>query len=688
MRKKTSIGLKLIGGFSVATLLTLAVGVIGWTGARGLMSEIQEIGGVRLRSVQTLLEIDSTFESLRVAQRTLLNPDLNLEDRKRQFSNFDKAVEKYQKAWSVYKTLPHTEEESEVFKRFVPAFEAWKVENVKFLNMNKELEKTGILNPLSLKQEIERFRGDHYRALSKVAEMIQTGQVFEGGEDSQGCSMGQWLSTFRSDNTQLNEIISPIKPSHDRFHQSVKRVKDLVRNEDRDAALAAYRQDVILTANETLKHFDALLEQVGISRGIYAEMTQQAMVACVAKQKEVLALLDQLVEINTELASHRVREGESEARWISGLTFSVMGGGAVLCLAIGIGLTLMITRPVRAVIGGLGDGADQVAGASGQVSSASQLLAQGASEQAAAVEETSSSLEEMASMTRQNAENAAEANQLMGSTLGVVGEASASMADLSKSMHEISQASEETQKIIKTIDEIAFQTNLLALNAAVEAARAGEAGAGFAVVADEVRNLAMRASEAAKNTANLIDQSVKRIQAGTQLAAQTGGAFERVTEGSQRIAGIIAEISAASVEQSQGIDQVNRAVSEMEKVIQQNAANAEESAASAEELNAQAEQMRAYVEALQLLVNGTRDVRPPATAAGTLGRKRQKVLSLNSWAPIPSGQPSVGRLRHAISIKGKQDGNGDGPAKERLSRAGNGSAEKIIPFEDLDTGGF
>ena len=263
-----------------------------------------------------------------------------------------------------------------------------------------------------------------------------------------------------------------------------------------------------------------------------------------------------------------------------------------------------IIHPVNSVINRLKHVTPEIDTASTQVSEASQALAEGASDQAASIEETSSSLEEMSSMTKQNADHATEANNLMKEAGHVIERANRSMTDLTGSMDKISKASEETSKIIKTIDEIAFQTNLLALNAAVEAARAGEAGAGFAVVADEVRNLAMRAADAAKNTAVLIEDTVKRIKDGTEVVAETNTAFSEVSKSSVTIGELVGEIAAASNEQAQGIEQINKAVIEMDKVVQQNAASAEESASASQEMDSQAEELKKVVTDLIGIVGG------------------------------------------------------------------------------------
>ncbi len=328
-----------------------------------------------------------------------------------------------------------------------------------------------------------------------------------------------------------------------------------------------------------------------------------------------------------------------------------------------LGLLIMPMRQLghlTKVTTGLSDAVDEVNRAAGGISGVSQSLAQGSSEQAASLEETSASLEEMASMTRTNADNARQADALMGEAARVVETANSSMGQLATSMQEVSAASQETAKIIKTIDEIAFQTNLLALNAAVEAARAGEAGAGFAVVADEVRALAMRAAEAAKNTASLIEGTVAKVKDGSELMAKTAEVFSQVTDSTGKVKELVAEIAAASAEQSQGVDQINKAVNEMNQVTQQTAANAEESASASEELNAQSEQMRGYVTELTTIVGGN------GTVAGKgYGRFGGRLRVPGAKTSVRLARPQPGPAKRAPQQK-----------DQRLS------AEQVIPFDE------
>jgi methyl-accepting chemotaxis protein len=289
----------------------------------------------------------------------------------------------------------------------------------------------------------------------------------------------------------------------------------------------------------------------------------------------------------------------------------------------------------------------QVSSASVQMASASQSLAEGASEQASSLEETSASVEELASMTKQNADNAQQAKAMMASARKIVENVNKHMGNMAEAITEVMKSSEETGKIIKTIDEIAFQTNLLALNAAVEAARAGEAGAGFAVVADEVRNLAMRAAEAAKNTSTLIEKTIKNVKHGHEATTVTQDAFKENVEISNKIAAIIDEIASASSEQAQGIGQINTAIAEMDKVTQSQAATAEESASASEELNAQAEQMKVFVLDLHGVVSGS-------NGSGGNGHRPMgdRLLVRDDRHQRPGGMPpgkSIGKKIHAVS---------------------------------------
>ncbi|RPJ10824.1 MAG: methyl-accepting chemotaxis protein, partial [Deltaproteobacteria bacterium] len=355
----------------------------------------------------------------------------------------------------------------------------------------------------------------------------------------------------------------------------------------------------------------------------------------------------------------------------------------ILLIGIGLGLVLAgsaslihvtsdVTKRIKHLASTLLENSKQFMDRASEVNSISQSLAEGASEQAAGLEETSSSIEEMASMTKQNADNANQANTLMTETSQVVNQANYAMIELTGSMKEITTASEETAKIIKTIDEIAFQTNLLALNAAVEAARAGEAGAGFAVVADEVRNLAMRASDAAKNTANLIEGSVKKIKNGSDIVTKTNEAFAKVAVGAKKVGELVGEISAASNEQAQGVEQINKAVSEMDKVVQKNAASAEESASAAEEMNDQAEQMKGVVTEWVAVVGGSGNGTVFARALSRNAGRHLVAIDHQPKAGIHKGLPGLekrvkAKVNEVVSIKSKEV-----------------QPEQVIPMEEGD----
>ncbi len=318
----------------------------------------------------------------------------------------------------------------------------------------------------------------------------------------------------------------------------------------------------------------------------------------------------------------------------------ILAFAGLAAIVFGAGLAVYSVRRLnRSLIGaisGLSDRSSDVSQIAGQMAAGANTLAEGATSQASSLEETSSALEQMASMTRQNADSAQKTQITSNNSLGLIAGGSETVKGVTLAMGEISQASEKISHIIKTIEGIAFQTNLLALNAAVEAARAGEAGKGFAVVADEVRHLAMRSSQAAKETSDLIQGTVDRIRLGSEQVEQLSESFLEIEREAENVGQLVTQISTATNEQALGVEQVNKAVAAMDKVTQENAATAEESAGAAEDLSGQAKELLNLVKDLEGIVYGQRYLQAEAVRKGDRAVEKAAALSeAREFNPIP-----------------------------------------------------
>jgi methyl-accepting chemotaxis protein len=326
--------------------------------------------------------------------------------------------------------------------------------------------------------------------------------------------------------------------------------------------------------------------------------------------KQTLPIAKELQKVTGDLKDRQrkslaaaVESGHAKAsgsRWIAIVLIGVFlaMGAAIIKVILGM------NQDLRRTAMELSEGSEQIQSAASQVAASSQSLAQGASEQAASLEETSASTEEITSMTRKNAENSKAAAGVMAMVDKQVKEGNDTLGQMVVSMQEINASSDKIAKIIKVIDEIAFQTNILALNAAVEAARAGEAGMGFAVVADEVRNLAQRSAQAAKDTSALIEESIGTSRDGSAKLEQVAGVIRAITESSSQVKTLVDEVNMGSQEQARGIDQISKAIAQMDQVTQGTAASAEESASASEELSAQAQALNQIVAGLGAMVGG------------------------------------------------------------------------------------
>lgn len=684
------LGQKLIGAFLIVALQVLAVGLIGYTGINRLNAHLEQTGHHNLPAVESLLTIQGESNAIRIALRSLLNPDMSMGDRQRQYDNIDAARARYQAAWSRYDELAASSEEEALFKDFAAAFRDWETFNNEFLNGVREIEKIGILNPDDMRANMAGFIGDHHALMANTLNYIATGTarkvdgtVFSGGDDHTACNFGRWAASFNVDNPTINDELAAIATSHELFHQSVGRIQRSMGTGNRTLALDVFNRQMVPAAEDTFGHLSMILAEADRAAGFYRDLNQQALGVAVQKQNLAMTALSKLIAYNNEASEAAIAAAGKDSTFVGFLMLASTILGFGLAIGLGTVLTRMITKPVfagvayaqalaegdltreldvrqrdeigmladalremnariREIIGTVQESTGNVAGGSCQISESAQSLSQGSTEQAASVEEVSASMEQMAANIRNNAANASETERLSREAADDARKGGVVIGKTVQAMRDIAER-------IVIIEDIARNTNLLALNAAIEAARAGEQGKGFAVVAAEVRKLAERSQKAAGEISELSGSSVA-------VAEEAGALFEALVPKIQNTAELVMEITSSSREQDSGAMQINQAIMQLDNVVQQNASFSEELASMSEELSGQCESLQ---EAIAYFKTGE-------------GTKRFAALARPVSPQHPSKVAAVARKEG--SVAGERPVEGDAKVRSR----------SMVPVDDVD----
>ena len=603
--KNIKLSVKLIGGFLIVALITLAVGVTGWLGAVRLGDNIVEVGEVRLPSVQSLLEAKVNLEEMLVVQRTLMSEFLSMEERRTYVRDFNEAREAYREQWEYFKTLPATAEEEKITSQIERELLDWAQLNDEWLALNREYEATEILDPAELVANLMQFRGDHYEAEVRAANNIIDQTEFEGGDDPTACNFGRWMARTDFENPQLVELLRSMQGPHNRFHQAVGDIQQAIRTGNMNEAQRLYQQVMQPEARDVFSYFDQMIELAEYVDDMRDNINAMIMGPIYTEGQEVFDLVDELVLLNTELSSQAVEQAGNDTRFIMTLVIAGMGVGTLIAVLLGVFLTLAITRPIfkgvefaKAMADGdmsrkldinqkdevgqlaqalndmvdslssrfkdINNGVGTLASSSTELNSIADDMAarsdQTASKSnavATAAEEMSSNMSSVAAAMEQAATNVntvATASEEMSATISEIAQNSEKAKDItsravgkakesSDRVDDLGRAASEISKVTETIMAISSQTNLLALNATIEAARAGEAGKGFAVVANEIKELAQQ-------TAKATDEIKEKIEGIQDATGMTVTEIQEISEIINDIDSIIATIAAAVEEQS------------------------------------------------------------------------------------------------------------------------------------------
>ncbi|MBM9514896.1 methyl-accepting chemotaxis protein [Desulfogranum marinum] len=631
MWKNLKLATKLYFSFGSIALIAMFLGLFGYYGAVKNEQSIDEIGIVRLPSVESLLIIKENANALKVVQRTILDFGLERKERERQYTDIGKIREEYQAAWQVYEPLPQTPEEADVWKQFVPAWEQWRSENNTFFDSARLIDGLDLGDPAALTNHIQTFIGDHNRLEARILKLIQNGEQFDGGDNPITCNFGTWVAGFKTSNPQMRQLIEETAGPHTKTHESVKQIKELVASGQADQADYVYRNVFAPNVKETLARFAKILHLAEEAQEQLHEIRHFALNDLREVEKKAIDLLDRLVAINNEVAEHEVESAHHFAVRQAFISAVAALAGVLMAALIAFLITRAITRPLtkavavceelaqgnltvdiqvdskdetgqllaamktmvaslRSMFTDITNGVATLSSSSTELSAIATQLSTNSEDAssrsagvASAAEEMSTNMSSVSAAMEQSAGNVgmvATATEEMSCTVQEIAQNAAKAKDISEQavgqsqqasskMNDLGQAADKIGMVTEAITEISEQTNLLALNATIEAARAGEAGKGFAVVANEIKELAKQTASATVD----IKQQIEEMQHTTGGAItdidKIGHVINEINEIVTTIATAVEQQSAATSEISENIAQASDGIAEVNENVAQ-----------------------------------------------------------------------------------------------------------------------
>lgn len=631
MIKNLNLASKMYLSFGFVTLIALFLGLFGYYGAGKSNEIVDEIGNVVLPGVESLLIIQKNTVDMKVVQRTLLDLGLDRKERDRQYDDVNKIRERYQTAWQIYESLPHAPEEAEAWQQFVTAWEQWRSFNNTFFEKMRHLDELGLGDLLELSGHVKAFIGDHHRLEANVLKLVQNGELFEGGENHTQCNYGLWVANFKTNNTQLNDIIDKTSIIHAKTHESVAQIKELIKTGQKEQAEYVYRSIFAPNIKETLTQFNQILNLSSEAINLLREVRHLALNDVRDAGAKAGDLLDRLVKINIKQASLEVEDANMFIELQQKISLIAVASGTILATLIALLITRAITRPLKnavviceelshgnltmdiqisskdeigqllvamkTMVASLRSMFTDITNGVATLSSSSTELSAIATQLSCSAEDTSSRLNGVTSAADEMSANMTSVSAAMEQSSNNVSMVATATEEMSSTVKEIAQHTEKAKsisdqavyqsqqslekmnalgksadnigRVTQMINDISAQTNLLALNATIEAARAGNAGKGFAVVANEIKELAKQTVAATVDIEKQINEMQQFTGGAVTDISSVSRVINEINEIITTIAAAVEQQSAATSDISENIAQTSAGISEINENVAQ-----------------------------------------------------------------------------------------------------------------------